>query len=207
MKTSIKTLIASSLTAILLTSTIFAGNVSATEKTPKTISATSGIKRISVKGNVEVTIIQRKAESINYTEENIGKAKVIREGDILRISSVDDRDVTKLIVYVNDLYRIEATDNAVVKTNGKLKIKFLQVFLKGNAKAELNTNTEGLYTIIKDNADLKLSGSTDNHILVMSKTPKLTIDRFAALKTNISAYESGDLQSLAVEKETAALIK
>jgi len=199
MKTSIKTLIATSLTAIVLSSAVFTTSVSAIEKEPDAILKISAFKRISVKGNVEVTIIQRSNPGISYTDDNTGTAKVMQDGDNLKITSTST-EKAKLTVYVNDFYRIEASENAIVKTEGKLRTKYLQIFLKGNAHAEINTSSEGLYTVISDQADLKLSGSTDNHTLVMGKSQKLTIDRFAALKTNISSIET-----VAVEKEIAAI--
>ncbi len=199
MKTSIKTLIATSLTAIVLSSAVFTTSVSATEKEPDAILKISAFKRISVKGNVEVTIIQRSNPGISYTDDNTGTAKVMQDGDNLKIASTST-EKAKLTVYVNDFYRIEASENAIVKTEGKLRTKYLQIFLKGSAHAEINTSSEGLYTVISDQADLKLSGSTDNHTLVMGKSQKLTIDRFAALKTNISSVET-----VAVEKEIAAI--
>ncbi|WP_426329986.1 GIN domain-containing protein [Pedobacter sp. R-06] len=199
MKTSIKTLIATSLTAIVLSSAVFTTNVSAAEKEPDAILKISAFKRISVKGNVEVTIIQRSNPGISYTDDNTGTAKVMQDGDNLKITSIST-DKAKLTVYVNDFYRIEASENAVVKTEGKLRTKYLQIFLKGNAHAEINTSSEGLYTVIADQADLKLSGSTDQHTLVMGKSQKLTIDKFAALKTNISSVEI-----FAIEKEIAAI--
>lgn len=189
MKTSIKTLIASSLTAIVLSTSIFAANAWAFEKTMTKESPAKNFKRVSVKGNVEVTLVQRSYEGVSYADDNIGTAKIVQDGDALKINAADNTPV-KLIVYVNDLFRIQATDNAVVKTEGKLTTKFLQIFLSGNARADIYTSTESLYTVIKDLADLKLSGSTDSHTLVMTKTPKLTIDRFAALKTNISAIDT-----------------
>ncbi|RZL36314.1 MAG: hypothetical protein EOO96_07255 [Pedobacter sp.] len=200
MKTSIKTLIATSLTAIVLTSSVFTTSVMASEKKPaSSVSAPEAFKKITIKGNVEITLVQRQNEGVSYSDDNTGKAKITQEGNTLKISSTD-KDAAKLTIYVSDLYRIEASENAIVKTSGKLKSKFLQVFLKGNAHADINSSTEGLYTVIEDNADLKLSGATDNHTLVMGKTPKLTIDRFAALKTNISSVEANAV-------ETAALIK
>lgn len=199
MKTSIKTLIATSLTAIVLSSALFTTSVSAIEKEPDAILKISAFKRISVKGNVEVTIIQRSNNGISYNDDNTGTAKVMQDGDNLKITSTST-EKAKLTVYVNDFYRIEASENAIVKTEGKLRTKYLQIFLKGNAHAEINTSSEGLYTVISDQADLKLSGSTDNHTLVMGKSQKLTIDRFAALKTNISSVET-----VAVEKEIAAI--
>jgi len=199
MKTSIKTLISASLTAIILSSAAFTAPISATEKEPNAILNTSGYKRISVKGNVELTIIQRSNPGISYNDDNTGTAKVVQYGDNLKITSISTEKV-KLTVYVSDFYRIEASENATVKTEGKLRTKYLQIFLTGNAHAEINTSTEGLYTVIADNADLKLSGSTDNHILVMGKSQKLTIDKFAALKTNISSVES-----TVIEKEIASI--
>ena len=200
MKTSIKTLIATSLTTIILTSAIFATSTMAAEQEPETASVTAiPFKKVVVKGNVEVTLIQRQNEGVTYADENTGKAKITQEGNVLRITSVD-KEVTRLVVYVNDIYRIDAAENAIVKTSGKIKSKYLQIFLSGNAQADINSATEGLYTVISGNSDLKLSGSTDNHTLIMGKTPKLTIDRFAALKTNISSNESG-------ATEIAALVK
>ncbi|MGM9479238.1 GIN domain-containing protein [Pedobacter sp. GSP4] len=199
MKTSIKTLIATSLTAIVLSSALFATSVSATEKEPVKTLKIADFKRVSVKGNVELTIIQRTNAGVSYNDDNTGTAKVMQEGDILRITSTS-LEKTRLTVYVNDIYRIEASENAVVRTEGKLTTKYLQIFLKGSAHADINTSSEGLYTVIADHADLKLSGSTDNHTLVMGKSQKLTIDKFAALKTNISSIET-----VAVEKQIAAI--
>ncbi|RZL26086.1 MAG: hypothetical protein EOO96_22755 [Pedobacter sp.] len=200
MKTSIKTLIATSLTAIVLTSSIFAADANAGEKKPTTsVNAASNYKRIVIKGNVEVTLIQGAKEGVSYTDDNTGKAKIMQEGNILKISS-SDKDLVKITVYVADIFRIDASDNAVVKTNGKIRTKYLQVFLRGNAQAEINSTTEGLYTVIEDYSDLKLSGATDNHTIVMGKTPKLTIDRFAALKTNMSSGEASINQTVALIK-------
>ncbi|MFD2286806.1 hypothetical protein GJU39_14425 [Pedobacter petrophilus] len=198
MKTSIKTLIATSLTAIVLSTTVFSTNVSASTVRPLAVSAVKGFKKISIGGNVEVTLIQKPATGVAYTDDNEGTAKIMQEGDMLRVTSTSGT-TAKIIVYVDNIYRIEANENAVVKTEGKLNSQYLQIFLKGNAHAEINTTTEGLYTVIEDQADLKLSGSTDNHTLVMGKEQKLTMDKFAALKTNMSSVEIK-----AVEKEIAS---
>ena len=198
MKTSIKTLIAASLTAIVLSTTVSSISVSAAPVTPLAISAVKSFKKVSISGNVEVTLIQKSATGIAYTDDNVGTAKIIQEGDVLRITSTNGT-TAKVIVYVDNIYRIQASENSVVKTEGKLTSQYLQIFLKGNAHAEINTTTEGLYTVIEDQADLKLSGSTDSHTLVMGKDQKLTMDKFAALKTNMSTVEI-----TAVEKEIAS---
>jgi hypothetical protein len=79
MKTSIKTLIATSLTAIILSSALFTTSVSAAEKEPDAILKISAFKRISVKGNVEVTVIQRSNPGISYSDDNTGTAKVMQD--------------------------------------------------------------------------------------------------------------------------------
>ncbi|MCX2574987.1 GIN domain-containing protein [Pedobacter sandarakinus] len=198
MKTSIKTLIATSLTAIVLATSSLCSSASTLQPEPVKTSAVNNFRRITIKGNIEVTLIQRSTPGVTYAEDNFGTARIMQDGDLLKITSLDN-EITKVVIYVNDIYRIEASDNAVVNTAGRLNAKYLQLFLKGNAHAAINCSTEGLYTVIKDHADLKLSGSTDSHTLIMSSTPKLTIERFAALKTNISSIET-----LALEEEIAA---
>ncbi|MBE5321594.1 DUF2807 domain-containing protein [Pedobacter sp. MR2016-19] len=199
MKSSIKTLTKSLLAAIVLSSAIFSTSAMADERQSTKVSAPKNVNQVIVSGNVEVTLIQREKEGISYNDDNTGKVKVIQDGYALKISS-EDKEVAKITLYVNDIYRINASDNAVVKTQGKLAVKYLQVFLKGNAVADVNSDTESLYTIIENNADLKLSGATEKHTLVMGKTPKLNLDRFAALTTEMSSPDTNALQTVALAK-------
>ncbi|MFD2582266.1 GIN domain-containing protein [Pedobacter vanadiisoli] len=199
MKTSIKTLTKSVLAAIVLSSAIFSTSVMADEKQPIKMSAPKNISQVIVSGNVEITLVQGKKESVSYNDDNTGKVKVIQDGHALKISSVDG-NTAKITVNVNNIYRVQATENAVVKTAGKLDAKYLQLFLNGNATAEINSNTESLYTVIEDHADLKLSGATGEHILVMGATPKLNLDRFAAMKTKVSSPVTGTEQIASLAK-------
>ena len=199
MKTSIKTLTKSLLAAIVLSSSIFSTNLMADEKQPTKVSAPKNVNQVIVSGNVEVTLVQREKEGISYNDDNSGKVKVIQDGYALKISS-DDKEAAKITLYVNNIYRVKASDNAVVKTQGKLDVKYLQVFLKGNAVAEINSDTESLYTVIENHADLKLSGATEKHTLVMGRTQKLNLDRFAALTTEMSSPDTNALQTAALAK-------
>jgi ABC-type oligopeptide transport system substrate-binding subunit len=199
MKTSIKTLTKSLLAAIVLSASIFSTSVSAGEKQPVKFSAPKNFDKVIVSGNVEVTLIQNGREGVSYNEDNSGKVKVIQDGSALKISSADG-SVSKITVYVKNIYRVQAADNAIVTTDGKLDVKFLQVFLKGNAAAQINSKTESLYTVMEESADLKLSGATDNHILVMGSTPTLNLDRFAALKTEISSPKTGNTRTASLAK-------
>lgn len=189
MKTSIKIQITRALTALLFITTALPVSVFATDKNPIKTSNTTPIRRISIKGNVEVILVQGLPESISYTDDNTGRVKVIKNGGILRIIG-NSQESSKLFIYINDIYRIEAEDNVVVKTEGWLRTKFLQIFLRGNAKADLRTSTQGLYTSLHDHAHLKLSGSTDDHTLEVGDTQKLNVDNFVALKTQYLSVET-----------------
>ncbi|WP_343524580.1 DUF2807 domain-containing protein [Pedobacter sp.] len=182
MKTSIKTLTKSVLAAIILSAALFSSSAMADEKKPNKVSAPQNVNQVIVSGNVEVTLVQRAKEGISYNDDNTGKVKVVQDGYALKINS-EDNQVAKITLYVNNIYRVKASDHAVVKTQGKLTLKHLQLFLEENAVAEINSDTESLYTVIENNADLKLSGATEKHTLVMGRTPKLNLDRFAALTT------------------------
>jgi len=186
MKTSITTLTKSLLAAVVLSASIFSTTVSAEEKQPVKISAPKNFDKVMVSGNVEVTLVQNGREGVSYNDDNNGKVKVIQDGSTLKISSADNSRA-KITVNVKNIYRVQASDDAVVKTDGKLEVKYLQVFLKGNAVAQINSTTESLYTVMEEMSDLKLSGKTGNHIVVMGSTPTLNLDRFAALKTEMSA--------------------
>jgi Putative auto-transporter adhesin, head GIN domain len=194
MKTLLKTLFASSLALVLSTSAVLSVHATETIK-PVHASKVLSFKRIKVKGDVELTIIQGKHTGISYADENSGKVKVMQNGDGLEITAVDN-STAKLTIYVNDIYRIQAMDHAKVKTQGKINTKYLQVFLSGNASLDLNSQTEGLYTVIEDQADLTLSGSTNDHMLVMGKGQRLTMDKFVAMNTKTSLNTENSLALL-----------
>ncbi|QNR85957.1 DUF2807 domain-containing protein [Pedobacter riviphilus] len=183
MKTSIKTLI-TMVSAVITLTAIFPNNLRATEKNRTILYKIQNFRKIVIKGNVEVILVQQPTIGISYADDNIGNVKVIQQGEVLRITNLHN-EKCKLVVYVNDIYRIEADQNAVVKTGVKLSTKFLQIILKENAFADIDTSSEGLYTEILDNSTLKLKGSTNRHTLVMGKATNLTIDRFSAAQTDV----------------------
>lgn len=199
MKTLFSTSAKSLMAALVLSASIFSSNVMAGEKQPVKMSAPKNFDKVVVNGNVEVTLIQSGTEGVSYTDDNTGNVKVIQDGSALKITSTNNSPA-KITVYVKNIYRVQASDNAVVKTEGKLNVKYLQVFLTGNAVAKINSKTESLYTVMEGNADLKLSGDTQNHNLVMGSTPKLNLDKFAALKTEMTSPVASSLQTAALSK-------
>jgi hypothetical protein len=183
MNISIKIQITKVLAAILLVTAGIPISILAKEKPANRSYNNNTYRRISIRGNVDVTIIQTKSEGISYAEDNSGNVKVIQNGDMITITSTS-QITSKLLIYVNDIYRIEAMDNVVLKTEGKITTKFLQIFLKGNAQAYVYSMTESLYTAISDNAKLRLSGTTNNYRQAISKAPKLNMEELIISDSN-----------------------
>ena len=189
MKT-LKTLVSSALTAIVLSTTVFT-SFAAEVKQPFELSAShADIKKVILTGNVRVFLVQSRNESVvvagEYPSEDLS---IEQTGNALRIASKSNIPVT-VTVYVKDLFRIDACDKAVVKTSGKFNVKFLQVMLRGNAIARLKTTTESIYTATGDNAHLELLGTTAQHIVKTEGESVLNTEKFAALKTEQSADQS-----------------
>ncbi len=98
------------------------------------------------------------------------------------VNSKDDERAT-VYVYLNDLKRIDASNTAVVKTNGDFRLDALQIFLKDEAKANIHVNTKSLYTVIKDQSSLKLSGESGSHFSEKTAKATLKMHNFNAAKT------------------------
>ena len=186
MKT-LKTLFASALTAIILSATVFASTAAAS---PLVAVHTSNldIKKIKATGNVKVFVAQASSEWVSMDEENLPKVSLKQIGNTLTISS-SERNPVSVTVYVKDIYRIEASDKAVVKTVGKFNVKYLQVLLKDNAIARVKASTESIYTVISDQANLELLGTTDKHIVKKNGIGIINTEKFAALTTHHEAVE------------------
>jgi hypothetical protein len=192
MKTSIKTLISAALVAIVLTSSAFTP-VSADSKSPlnttRRIEA-SNFKKIIVSGNVDLLLVQNNKSGVIVNEDSrFAKLRVTQQGNTLRISSNQSERI-EVTVYVNDIFRIEASEDATVKTFNKLNVQYLQVFLHDNAMADLNTQTESLYTVIDGRSKLNLSGGTNHHALSMNRISTLSMKDFFALKSEVSGHDA-----------------
>ncbi len=183
MKTSIKTLFATGLIALAIsTSTVYANGSS-----PKMISADAveiaSIQKIIVTGNVYVNIVQAPKSKVLYQNENNAEVIVKKTSNSLTIDGTNSTNTAEITIYVDNIYRIDASGNAMVQTKGAFNVKNLQVFVKDHAKVDVNAQTESLYTVIKDTAELKLQGHSDSHVLTMDKLSKVTLENFSATKT------------------------
>ena len=178
MKTAIKTLIATSLTAIVLTSSAF--TTFAKEKAPMSITAPVKFNKVVVTGNAKVVLVQGNREDItSFNANSENGTSVTQKGYTLHINSTDNSTV---YVYVKDLQRIDAANTATVKTRGNFDLAVLQIFLKDEAKANVNATIGSLYTDLNGTSDLKLSGSSAEHHLVRNDVSKLNLNDFVIAK-------------------------
>ncbi|WP_316770158.1 GIN domain-containing protein [Pedobacter frigiditerrae] len=186
MKTSIKTLIALSLTAAILTSSAFVTKAD-NGQTQTVLNDVKKVNKITVSGNVELILVQSADENVKvYNNYYASNALVQQKNGELRISSFNKETLT-VIVYVTNLNSVTASDNATVKTFGKFSLLNLDVTLKDKATANLNTSTISLNANVTDEANLTLSGTTEDYNAVLGSVAKLNMTQFAAETTSIKS--------------------
>ena len=185
MKTSIKTLFATAFAAILLTSSAFAAD--APENNVTQLNDVKNYSNINVSGNVELILVQSPVESVkvydNYYSNN---ALVQQKNNELFISSYEKEKLT-VVVYVNNLTGLTASDNATVSTFGKLNLLSLNVKLKNNATATLNVNALSLNSNVSGTSNLVLEGSANDLNAKIEQVAVMNMDKFSAQTTYIAA--------------------
>ena len=190
MKTLTKTLFAVALTAVVLTSsamTTFAAEPLATELAAPSIKS---FNKIWVSGNVKIVLTQGEKQSIIGTSNyDSTKTSVLSKGQTLYINSMESSQVT-LNITVNDLQTVEAYGQSVVVTSNNFNVKNLQLFLNQSATAKIKTTVESLYTVVKDNAVLKLNGTAVKSTMVASNMKNVKLGDFASLSSESYASEA-----------------
>lgn len=192
MKTIAKTLFATALTAVLFTSSVMTALASDSVPVPVT-SATSSLKninRIWVSGNVKIVLTQGEKESVIGAENyDATKTSVSSNGKTLYINSMETSQVT-LNITVKDLERIEAYGQSVVITNNNFDVKNLQLFLNQSATARIKTTATSLYTVVKEDAVLKLNGTAAESTMIASNAKNVKLGDFVSLKSVSYASET-----------------
>jgi len=190
MKNLLKTVLKFSLATIILFASL--SDASATATVNLSYEAyVMPIKRVVVTGNVNVLILQSEREFVKMENPDMDKVAVKQLGSTLTISSSEDIPVT-VFVYVRDIYRIDASGKANVKTSGKFNVQHLQVLLKDEATARIRATTESLYTAISGCANLELIGTCGNHEYKMTDLAKMDTDKFVALRSrDVNTFNSG----------------
>ncbi len=194
MKTSIKNLSAVVLSVITISTSAFAtegvnnnAKKSANAKAVTILNEVKNINKIVATGNVEVYLVQAPTESVKVYDSYYSKNALVQQKDgVLRISSFE-KEPLAVTVYVRNISSIEASDNAVVKTYGKVNFLSLDVLLKDKAAAEIDAKTVNLFTSVKDQASLKLSGSTEQHYALMGTSAKMSTGNFYAASADVKS--------------------
>jgi hypothetical protein len=190
MKTLAKTIFAAALTAVVLTSSMVATFAAEPVKAETKTSSLSKFNRIWVSGNVKIVLTQGDKQNVEGTSNyDAAKTSVSTDGKTLFINSLETSQVT-LNITVKDLERIEAYGQSVVVTSNNFDVKYLQLFLGQSATARIKTTAGSLYTIVKDDAVLKLNGTADQSTMIASNTKNVKLADFASLKSESYASES-----------------
>ncbi|MFN0291501.1 GIN domain-containing protein [Pedobacter helvus] len=200
MKTSIKNLFAAILTVAISASATSLVNATATKKVT-VVGEVKKFNKLNVAGNVEVILVQSPNQSVQVYDSYYSKNALVQEKNgELRISSFDKETLT-VVVYANQLNEITASDNAVIKTNGKFSALSLAVTLKDQAKAILNTNTIDLFANVNGQSNLTLSGKTTDYIAAINSTSSINMDKFTAENSSIQAKNTAVAQKQSVSTE------
>lgn len=188
MKNSIKNLVAAlTLTGVVLTGSAFTAKAAEHTQQVTVLSEVKKVNKINVAGNVELILVQSADESVKVYDNYFSKNALVQQKDgELRISSFNKETLT-VVVYVSSLNEITASNNATVRTVGKFNTLDLEVNLKDNASAKLNTNTISLFTNVSSSANLTLTGSTMAYDAVLRNIAKVNTDQFLAESTSIKS--------------------
>ena len=188
MKTSIKTLFATALSVLFLSASASATSANDSLKTKKVSVTNMNVNMVVVSGLVDVYLIQSDHENIKIVSNHVEEPalSIRKKGAKLMIEGAENERVT-MYVYLKDLKRIDASEQATVRTQGNFNLDALQILLKDDAKANVNVKTKSLYTELKDQSALKLSGSTASHQLIKGSLAKIKMHEFNADETQASS--------------------
>ena len=148
-------------------------------------------KKVIISGNVEVTIVQDTEAKKLYRNEGETKVKIKETDGAIYVSTKQHAGKGKITLYVNNINRIDVSDNAVVNTKNTINVQYLQIILKDKARADITTKTEGIYTKLINESSLTLSGNTENHAISTNELATLNTDHLKAKKTNIEKRNLG----------------
>lgn len=200
MKTSIKNLFAAIFTiAISASAPAF---VKANEiKNVTVLGEVKKFNKLNVAGNVEVILVQSQNQSVQVYDNYYAKNALVQEKNgELRISSFGKETLT-VVVYAKQLSEITVSDNAVVKTSGKFSTLSLEVNLKDQSKAFLNTRTVDLFANVNGQSTLTLSGTTNDYNAFINSVAAINMDKFTAENSSIQSKNTAVAQKQSVNNE------
>ncbi|MCJ8210910.1 DUF2807 domain-containing protein [Mucilaginibacter sp. RS28] len=188
MKTTIFTIAAMLVLGVATTTTTKAATL---KSTSTVLSDVKNINKIEVRGNVELYVSEGADDNVKvYNSYYSESALVQNQKGVLRISSYKNE---KLVVWVTakDLRSIDAYDNAVVNSFGKLSAISLDVELHNTASANLNLDSYAANIQVNDQAKANLSGSVTEAALTYDQSATVNSASFAATKISRTVNRNG----------------
>lgn len=196
MKNSIKAISILLLTLVIGTSTGFT-SIAATADDISVAAQINKITKLEVSGNIDVILVQSSTERI--LDYDHAKASVQQDGATLKLTSLKSEKVS-IVVYVNNLFSIKASDIAKVSTFGRFNLLDLLVQLTDYASADINASVINLRTSVNDHSQLKLAGDAVQYSGSLSALAKVSLDQFKSESTTVT----GIVPTYVVAKKFAA---
>ena len=168
------------------------------------LSNISNFTDIEVNGNVELYVSTGQTNNVKVYDSYYNQNALVQEQNgTLRVSSYKAQ---KLVVWVTvaDLHSITATDNAVIKSFGKLSAIDFTLNLKNKATAQLDLDVNNASIALNDNTRADLSGFAGESTTAVNPAAKLNVTKFIAAK-NEEITASVAIASLIAEDELIAL--
>lgn len=147
------------------------------------VVATNNINKIEASGNVEVYVTNGDKDQVKvYDKYYAQNAFVQDKNGVLRIASYNNEKLVVLVT-VTDLRAVIASDNAVVKSLGKLSLTDFNLVLNNRASAQLNIDAIGAKVTLNNRSTADISGSVIEYEAAFSQSSTLN-------KTNLIAINS-----------------
>lgn len=192
MKTKILTLIALVALTITTTSATFAN--AKTTNGVTTLKEVSKITSIEAHGNVEVYITSGDKDGVKVYDSYYDQNALVQNADgVLRVASYKT-DKLVIMVTVTDLRAISASDNAIIKSYGRLSSIDLGVELNNNATAQLNIDALAARFNVNDHAKADISGSIEDYELAYSRSS--SVNRTYLVASNKSEKITTSIQPI-----------
>lgn len=147
------------------------------------VVATNNINKIEASGNVEVYVTNGDKDQVKVFDKYYAKNAFVQDKDgVLRIASYT-ADKLVVLVTVTDLHAITASDNAIIKSYGRLSLIELNLVLNNRAAAQLNFDALTAKVTLNHRATADLSGSVINYESVYSQSSTLNKTKLTAINS------------------------
>jgi hypothetical protein len=184
MKTTIFTMVAVMIMAVVTTKNTYANVNNNNNDASVTLTNVGKINKIEIHGNVELFVSDGATDQVKvYNKYYSESALVQNQNGVLRISSYKNE---KLVVWVTaaDLQAISAYDNAEVKSFGKLERLDLEVNLYNTASANLNLDAYKATLNVNDRAKANISGTVNDYNLTQDQSATVNHSNLAAVNSS-----------------------